>query len=151
MSAVGVVVATACALLWVARRSRNKPSAGGRQFVVRKGKSDEDWEAALPSVPKSAMKKRDLFTEPASGRFALELVLSPNQKYPAHVHGSNEWCFLVQGDITDQFGTKHAGDFFYNEITSLHYGIQAGKDGCTILVVKDVGGNKPRPDLDTTT
>ena len=130
------------------RRSKNE-SFEGRQFVIRKSTRDEDWSQALSTLPKSLMKKRDLFTEPGSGRFALELVLSPHQKYPSHLHGSNEWCFLVQGELKDQFGTKYAGDFFYNEVRSLHYGIQAGAEGCTILVVKDVGGNAPRPDLDS--
>jgi hypothetical protein len=132
----------------VRRRVDKDANNKGRQFVIRKSSRDEDWSPALPTVSTSLMRKRDLFSEPESGRFALELILSPHQRYPAHLHGSNEWCFLVQGELTDQFGTKFAGDFFYNEVRSLHYGIQAGKDGCTILVVKDCGGNMPRPDLD---
>ena len=129
-------------------RSALEKRFDGRQFVMQHSDRDEDWSQALPTVPKTDMKKRDLFVEPGSGRFALELVLGPNQKYPSHLHGSNEWCFLAKGELTDQFGVKRAGDFFYNEIRSLHYGIQAGSEGCTILVVKDLGGNKPMPDLD---
>ena len=94
------------------------------------------------------MRQRLLFTEPDSGRFAMELIIAPHQGYPAHLHGSSEWCFLVQGEISDQFGTKNAGDFFYNEKHSLHHNIKAGPEGCTLLVVKDFGTNPPRPDLD---
>jgi len=132
----------------ISSQSQGKDDEGGKQFVVRRARGDDEYAPALPTVPKDRMKKRDLFTEPKTGRFALELILSPFQKYPAHLHGSNEWCFLVQGELKDQFGTKYAGDFFYNELRSLHYSIQAGSEGCTILVVKDEGGNIPRPELD---
>ena len=153
MQTISVVLLGSLGLWYVrmkqARQSLDQDAENkGRQFVIRHSERDEDWTPALPTISKSAMRKRDLFNEPGSGRFALELVLGPNQQYPAHLHGSNEWCFLTKGELTDQFGTKHAGDFFYNEIRSLHYGIKAGKGGCTILVVKDFGGNIPRPDLD---
>jgi hypothetical protein len=147
-----LALATALMTFVVVRRRRDvnakSASCDGRQFVVRRSDNPDDWKQALHNVSKSDMKQRELFLEPGSGRFALELVLGPNQKYPAHLHISNEWCFLIQGEIKDQFGIKYAGDFFYNEIRSLHYGIQAGREGCTILVVKDLGGNIPKPELD---
>ena len=120
----------------------------GKQFVVQQPQSDADWSTALPGIPKEKMKSRELFREPSSGRFALELVIGPNEKYPSHLHGSCEWCFLTHGELSDQFGTKQAGDFFYNENASLHHSIRAGPEGCRILVVKDQGKNMPRPDLD---
>jgi hypothetical protein len=133
----------------ISHHPRVNDGENGKQYVfVNKPPTDEEWIPALPNMSKEQMRMRPLYREPVSGRFALELVIGPNQKYPSHLHGSNEWCFLIQGEMSDQFGKKFAGDFFYNENRSLHYGIQAGPEGCTILVVKDFGTNIPRPELD---
>lgn len=148
-AAAGALIIIASTSLLVLQKNKSKKQhENGVQFCVPKSLQEEDYTPAQPTLPKTAMKKRELFTEPGSGRFALELILGPNQKYPSHLHGSAEWCFLVKGEIKDQFGVKQAGDFFYNEPFSLHFNIQAGEEGCTILVVKDKGGNAPRPELD---
>lgn len=146
MIAATFAMAGVAAAVWARRRKR---SGTGGQVTTRKSTAPElDYSPALPTLSVREMRQRVLFTEPETGRFALELILGPNQHYPAHVHGSAEWIFVVQGDFSDQHSTKHAGDFFYNERESLHYQIRSGAEGCVLLAVKDKGSNPPRPDLD---
>ncbi|KAH9254065.1 hypothetical protein BASA81_007940 [Batrachochytrium salamandrivorans] len=143
------VLTGVAAAVWTRRRKKFTPECTGGQFVVRKSIQPElDYSPALPTLTVHEMRQRVLFTEPETGRFALELVLGPNQHYPAHLHGSAEWLFVIQGEFLDQHSTKRAGDFFYNEKNSPHYHIRSGEEGCILLAVKDKGSNPPQPHLD---
>jgi len=84
-----------------------------------------------------------LYTEAENGRFALKLRFEPNARFPNHWHGSAEWCFVAKGEFRDNYGTKKAGDFFFNEKASPHRELQAGVKGCELWVVKDKGTNPP--------
>lgn len=144
ITSVSIFLAFSCYTL--SMRRRFTPIETGTQFVVRADLNA--FAPALNGMTLNQMKSRLLFREQDSGRFALELILGPDQEYPSHLHGSNEWCFVVEGDIGDQFGWKGQGDFFYNEKHSRHFQIRAGPNGCRLFVVKDFGDNVPRPEYD---
>lgn len=134
--AIFAVIATTVSLVWWRTR---RCSEGSQVHIPARTQGHQEAGGIL---------KRTLFVEPKSGRFALELVFGPHTKYPSHLHGSNEWCFIAQGELLDNFGLKRQGDFFYNELGSVHHSIQAGPMGCIIHVVKDRGENCPLPHLD---
>ena len=95
-------------------------------------------------IDRQVMGQTILFSEAKADsslyQMALALQLGPNEIYPDHVHVSTEWCFLMQGSLRDNFGTKTAPCFFLNEQGSIHRDIQAGDQGCELFVIK---GSKP--------
>jgi len=125
LSAAVTAAAAAAGLVFFWRRRKTAPAQPPRQILVRRG--PEGWKAAEPEglseEDKSAGKMRikKLLTEPTgSGRFAVKLIIEPNARWPDHWHGSAEWCFVAKGTISDHYGEKMAGDFFYNEKGSSH-------------------------------
>lgn len=101
-------------------------------------KNRENFEISSKSLPKQVeisllrpdieeTLKEVIWVEEPTGRKVYHLKFKPNEEYPGHMHGSEEFCFLVQGALTDNFSTKHAPCFFYNPNKSMHHNIQAGK------------------------
>ena len=72
----------------------------------------------------------------ASNR-VIKLRFKPNEVYNSHIHVSDEYCFLVSGELLDNYGTKQAPCFFFNPEGSRHEAIRAGPSGCEIWVVKE--------------
>uniref|UniRef100_A0A7S2TES0 ChrR-like cupin domain-containing protein n=1 Tax=Lotharella oceanica TaxID=641309 RepID=A0A7S2TES0_9EUKA len=149
-AAAAAAVYTTSSLLRMRSPGKEKGGIRPRPRQIHVSVGPEGWKATEPvgmsEEDKKAerMKLKLLLKEPTgSGRFALKLVLKPHTRYPDHWHGSAEWCFVVKGSISDEYGEKKAGDFFYNEIGSSHRNIIAGADGCELWVVKDKGDNPP--------
>mmetsp|Transcript_38399 Transcript_38399/g.62411 ORF Transcript_38399/g.62411 Transcript_38399/m.62411 type:complete len:171 (-) Transcript_38399:101-613(-) len=128
-------------------RSEQEKEKKGQREGTQIQASEEKWEALIAP----GMRKEDegnvrawkLYTEAENGRFALKLRFEPNARFPNHWHGSAEWCFVAKGEFRDNYGTKKAGDFFFNEKASPHRELQAGVKGCELWVVKDKGTNPP--------
>lgn len=96
----------------------------------------KDMKDGHGNVVKGAKVKMLSNNPDGSERFVLQLELGPDAFYPPHLHGSAEFCFLVRGQMIDNFGLKTAPCYMYNAPNSKHFNIYAGPEGCTILVVK---------------
>ena len=117
--------------VWLRRHKSNRNERSRRP---------EQVEIPLePFSSGSAKVQEVIFEEAGTGRKVYHLKFEPNAVYPGHLHGSEEFCFLVHGSITDNFSNKTAPCFFYNPKDSMHVGIKAGMRKVAWMSLTTVG------------
>lgn len=61
-----------------------------------------------------------LYNDQAGGRRTFYLRMEPGAAIPAHLHGADEQCLVLAGDLTWGGRTYHGGDFFVTGQGSTH-------------------------------
>src|SRR5207245_10020734 len=71
--------------------------------------------------------------DPQSKRRAVMTRIEPDAKLPLHRHVGDELVFVVEGAITDEFGTVTAGNMGYRPNGCVH--TVSAKNGATVLAI----------------
>lgn len=100
--------------------------------LVRGG--DEGWE---PSGV-DGIEVRRLFVDRAGDRITMLIRMAPGSAYPPHVHGGDEECFVVAGELRVEDVLMRAGDYQHAPAGTRH-GVQSTETGCTLLITSSAG------------
>src|SRR2546426_110767 len=92
--------------------------------------SDLAWQERQPGV-----RTKSIWEDPQSKRRAVMTRIEPDAKLPLHRHVGDELVFVVEGAITDEFGTVTAGNMGYRPNGCVH--TVSAKNGATVLDDED--------------
>jgi len=90
--------------------------------IVRQGETP--WVPA----PSPGVEYRSLH-----GRRTMLVRMAPRTWYPEHRHAADEQCLVVEGSVTSEGMTVHAGDYVYMPKGSLHAPLYS-ETGCVLLI-----------------
>jgi len=90
--------------------------------------SDLPWEERQPGV-----KRKRLWEDPATQRRAIMNRIEPRAQFPRHRHVGDELVFVIEGALSDEFGTITAGNIGYRPNGCIH--TLATKHGATALCI----------------
>jgi anti-sigma factor ChrR (cupin superfamily) len=90
--------------------------------------SDLPWEERQPGV-----KRKLLWEDPASKRRAIMNRIEPSAQFPRHRHLGDELVFVIEGALSDEFGTITAGNMGYRPHGCVH--TISTKHGATVLFI----------------
>jgi len=88
--------------------------------------SDIEWKERQPGV-----QGKSLWEDPATHRRALMTRLEPGAELARHRHVGDELVFVIEGAISDEFGTVSAGSMGYRPDRCVH--TVSSKNGATVL------------------
>src|SRR5713101_8513942 len=77
--------------------------------------SDLPWEERQPGV-----KRKLLWEDPATQRRAIMNRIEPSAQFPRHRHVGDELVFVIEGALSDEFGTITAGNMGYRPQGCIH-------------------------------
>jgi len=77
--------------------------------------SDLPWEER-----QSGVKRKLLWENPATQRQALMNRIEPRAQLPRHRHVGDELVFVIEGALSDEFGTITAGNMSYRPQGCIH-------------------------------
>ena len=97
--------------------------------------SDLPWQERQPGV-----RMKSIWEHPETKRRALMTRIEPDAKLPFHRHVGDEFVFVIEGAITDEFGTVTAGNMGYRPHGCVH--TVSTKHGATVLAIL-TGGIEP--------
>ena len=97
--------------------------------------SDLPWQERQPGV-----RMKSIWEHPETKRRALMTRIEPDAKLPFHRHVGDELVFVIEGAITDEFGTVTAGNMGYRPHGCVH--TVSTKHGATVLAIL-TGGIEP--------
>jgi anti-sigma factor ChrR (cupin superfamily) len=90
--------------------------------------SDLPWQERQPGV-----RGKNIWEHPESKRRAAMTRIAPGAKLPLHRHAGDELVFVIEGAISDEFGTITAGNVGYRPNGCVH--TVSSKNGATVLAV----------------
>jgi anti-sigma factor ChrR (cupin superfamily) len=90
--------------------------------------SDLPWQERQPGV-----RTKSIWEHPESRRRAVMTRIEPDAKLPLHRHIGDELVFVVEGAISDEFGTVTAGNMGYRPNGCVHTVSTA--NGATVLAI----------------
>src|SRR3989449_6962291 len=90
--------------------------------------SDLAWQERQPGVRAKA-----IWEHPESQRKAVMTRIAPGAKLPLHRHVGDELVFVIEGAISDEFGTVTAGNMGYRPHGCIH--ALSTKNGATLLAI----------------
>jgi anti-sigma factor ChrR (cupin superfamily) len=90
--------------------------------------ADLAWQERQPGVRAKA-----IWEHPESQRKAVMTRIAPGAKLPLHRHVGDELVFVIEGAISDEFGTVTAGNVGYRPNGCVH--TVTTKNGATVLAV----------------
>jgi anti-sigma factor ChrR (cupin superfamily) len=93
------------------------------------------WQERQPGVRMKA-----LWEHPETKRRAVMTRLEPGTKLPLHRHAGDELLFVIEGAVTDDFGTVTAGNMGYRPNGCVHS--VSTTNGATVLAII-TGGVEP--------
>jgi quercetin dioxygenase-like cupin family protein len=67
------------------------------------------------------------------GKNTFLVRMSPKSHLPAHEHKFNEQCLMLEGSVSGDGQTAHAGDFVFMPVGSLHKPLYS-EEGCLFLI-----------------
>ena len=97
--------------------------------------SDLGWEERQPGV-----RVKSLWADAETKRRAQMTRLEPGAQLPRHRHVGDELVFVIEGAISDDFGTVTAGNMGYRPDGCVH--TVSCKNGATLLAIL-TGGVEP--------
>ncbi|MGO9059792.1 MAG: cupin domain-containing protein [Candidatus Binataceae bacterium] len=97
--------------------------------------SGREWQAATPTI-----KLKKLWSDPATKRRAQITRFEPGATLPIHRHVGDEVLYVIEGAISDEFGTTAAGSVSYRPNGCVH--TVTSPNGATILAIV-TGGSEP--------
>ncbi len=97
--------------------------------------SDLPWQERQPGV-----RMKSIWEHPETKRRALMTRIEPDAKLPFHRHVGDELVFVIEGAITDEFGTVTAGNMGYRPHGCVH--TVSARHGATVLAIL-TGGIEP--------
>jgi anti-sigma factor ChrR (cupin superfamily) len=97
--------------------------------------SDLPWQERQPGV-----RAKSLWADPATKRQAVLSRIEAGAKLPLHRHAGDELLFVVEGSLSDDFGTVTAGNMGYRPNDCVHTVSTA--NGATVLAII-TGGVEP--------
>jgi anti-sigma factor ChrR (cupin superfamily) len=97
--------------------------------------SDLPWQERQPGV-----RAKSLWADPATKRQAVLSRIEAGAKLPLHRHAGDELLFVVEGSLSDDFGTVTAGNMGYRPNGCVHTVSTA--NGATVLAIIN-GGVEP--------
>jgi len=97
--------------------------------------SDLPWQEWHPGVRMKA-----IWEHPETRRKALLARIEPDAKLPMHRHDGDELIFVIEGSLSDEFGTVTAGNMGYRPNGCIH--TVSTQHGATVLGIL-TGGVEP--------
>jgi anti-sigma factor ChrR (cupin superfamily) len=97
--------------------------------------SDLAWQERQPGV-----RMKSIWERPESKRRAVMTRIEPDAKLPLHRHVGDELIFVIEGALSDEFGTVTAGNMGYRPDGCIH--TISTKHGATVLAIL-TGGVEP--------
>lgn len=106
--------------------------------------SERAWEPMTPTI-----KAKALWSDPATKRRAQLTRFEPGAVLPMHKHVGDEFLYVIEGSISDESGTVHAGSVGFRPDGCIHS--VTSKNGATVFAIisgavepaKEIG-NAPR-------
>src|SRR4029453_2753202 len=77
--------------------------------------SDLAWQERQPGV-----RMKSIWEDPESKRRAVMTRIEPDAKLPLHRHVGDELIFVIEGALSDEFGTVTAGNMGYRADGCIH-------------------------------
>ena len=108
-----------------------KPTPLSRIITI----SDLEWRDRRPGV-----RMKSLWEDPPTKRRAVLTRLEPGATLPLHRHAGDELVFVIEGAISDDFGTVTAGNVGYRPDGCVH--TVSSANGATVLAII-TGGTEP--------
>jgi len=96
---------------------------------------DLAWQDRQPGV-----RTKDIWAHPETKRQALMTRIEPGAQLPQHRHVGDELLFVIEGAVSDDFGTVTAGNMGYRPNGCVH--TVSSKNGATVLAIL-TGGVEP--------
>jgi anti-sigma factor ChrR (cupin superfamily) len=90
--------------------------------------SDLPWEERQPGV-----KRKLLWEDPATQRRAIMNRIEPSAQFARHRHVGDELVFVIEGALSDEFGTVTAGNMGYRPHGCVH--AISTQHGATVLFI----------------
>jgi anti-sigma factor ChrR (cupin superfamily) len=90
--------------------------------------SDLAWQERQPGV-----RMKSIWEHPESKRRAVMTRIEPDAKLPLHRHVGDELIFVIEGALSDEFGTVTAGNMGYRPDGCIH--TISTKHGATVLAI----------------
>src|SRR5437773_2743650 len=100
--------------------------------------SDLPWQERQPGV-----RQKSLWADPATNRRAVLSRIEPTAQPPRHRHVGDELVFVIEGALSDDFGTVTPGNMGYRPNGCVH--AISTKHGATVLAIL-TGGVEPTSD-----
>jgi anti-sigma factor ChrR (cupin superfamily) len=97
--------------------------------------SDLPWQEREPGL-----RSKTIWEDPATKRRAVLSRIEPEARPPLHRHVGDELMFVVEGALSDEFGTVTAGNMGYRPDGCVHQ--ISTKHGATVLAII-TGGIEP--------
>jgi anti-sigma factor ChrR (cupin superfamily) len=98
--------------------------------------SDLAWEERQPGV-----RIKNIWDDPATRRRAVMTRIEADAKLPLHRHVGDELLYVIEGAISDDFGTVTAGNVGYRPEGCVH--TVSTQHGATVLAIV-TGGVEPQ-------
>ncbi len=96
---------------------------------------DLAWEERQPGI-----RAKSLWTDAVTKRRAVMTRIEPGSQLPLHRHVGDELVFVIEGAISDEFGTVTAGNVGYRPNGCVH--AVSSENGATLLAIL-TGGVEP--------
>ena len=90
--------------------------------------SNLEWQERQPGV-----RMKNLWAHPETQRRAVMTRLEPGAQLPRHRHVGDELVFVIEGAISDEFGTVTAGNMGYRPNGCVH--TVSTKNGATLVAI----------------
>ena len=90
--------------------------------------SDLECQEHQPGI-----RMKSLWADPATNRRALMTRIEPGAGLPRHRHVGDELLYVIEGAISDDFGTVTAGNMGYRPDGCVH--AVSSKNGATVLAI----------------
>ncbi|PWU23977.1 MAG: hypothetical protein C5B48_07690 [Candidatus Rokuibacteriota bacterium] len=94
-----------------------------------------EWQERQPAV-----RMKNLWEHPETKRRAVMTRIEPGAELPRHRHVGDELVFVIEGALSDDFGTVAAGNVGYRPNGCVH--TVSTKNGATVLAIL-TGGVEP--------
>ena len=100
---------------------------------------DLQWQERQPGV-----RMKNLWAHPETRRRAVMTRIEPGAQLPRHRHVGDELLYVIEGAISDEFGTVTAGNMGYRPNGCVH--TVSSKNGVTVLAIV-TGGIEPASEI----